>query len=454
MVLARLLTPQDFGLIAMVTALTGFIMIFKDLGLSMATVQRAEINHGQISTLFWINVALSVALMLITLALAPAVAWFYQDPRLAAVTAALSVAFLFGGLTVQHQALLRRQMRLSAVTVIDVLALVVGILTAILCAWAGLGYWSLVWMQIVNAATNAVGVWIASGWIPGRPVRRSGVRSMVAFGGYLTGFGFVNYFARNLDSVLIGRFWGAESLGLYSRAYSLLLFPIGQITAPMTAVAVPALSRLQNEPERYRRFYLKAIKLVAYLSMPLVAAMGVLSSELVQLILGEKWLAASPIFMVLAVAAFWSPVATTVGWIYISSNQTRRMLMWSCIMTPLTILSFGIGLQWDAMGVAASYSILVTLQVVPQFWFAFRNTPVHLGDVILGLRYPLILSVVMILAMLVAYRYLAASGVVLTLIGCSLMGGCVLLILILGVKPIRFDAADILDLIKLAFEKR
>jgi PST family polysaccharide transporter len=345
MILARLLTPQDFGLIAMVTALTGFIMIFKDLGLSMATVQRAEINHGQISTLFWINVALSVALMLITLALAPAVAWFYQDPRLAAVTAVLSIAFIFSGLTVQHQALLRREMRLSTVAIIDVLSLAAGLVTAILCGWTGLGYWSLVWMQIAIAATNAVGVWVASGWLPGRPVRRSGVRSMIAFGGYLTAFSFVNYFTRNLDNVLIGRICGADALGLYSRAYSLLLFPIGQITAPMTAVAVPALSRIQNEPERYHRFYLKAIKLIAYLSMPLVAAMGVLSSELVQLVLGEKWLPASPIFMVLAVAAFWSPVATTVGWIYISSNQPRRMFVWSCIMTPLTVLSFVIGIQ-------------------------------------------------------------------------------------------------------------
>lgn len=380
MVLARLLTPQDFGLIAMVTAVTGFILVFKDLGLAMATVQRAEINHDQISTLFWINLALSAALMLITLAIAPVVAWFYKDPRLIAVTAVLSVAFLFGGLTVQHQALLRRQMGLTAVATIDVLAMAAGILTALICAWAGEGYWSLVWMQIATAVTNAAGVWIASGWIPGRPVRRSGVRSMLKFGGHLTGFGIVNYFARSFDSVLIGRFCGAQALGLYSRAYSLLMFPIGQITAPMTAVAVPALSRLQNEPERYRSYYLKAIRIIAYLSFPLVVAIFVLSNEVVSLLLGNQWLSAIPIFRILAITAMFQPIGSTVGWIYVSLGQTKRMAIWGMIACPLIVASFVVGLPWGAIGVATSYAICTVIILHPQLFVAMERSPITTFD--------------------------------------------------------------------------
>ena len=188
MVLARLLTPQDFGLIAMVTAVTGFVVMFKDMGLSMATVQKAEINHGQISTLFWINVVLSLGVMLVTAALAPAIAWFYGEPRLTWITLALAGAFVFGGLTVQHQALLRRSMRFGTLALIGIIGMLVGIVAAIIAAWYGAGYWALVIMQLSGAIAGAIAVWVACGWRPSLPVRCSGVREMLAFGGNLTGF--------------------------------------------------------------------------------------------------------------------------------------------------------------------------------------------------------------------------------------------------------------------------
>lgn len=439
MVLARLLTPDDFGLVAMVTAVTGFIMIFKDLGLSMATVQREEINHAQVSTLFWINLALSALSMLITLALAPVIARFYGDTRLTAITAALSVAFLFGGLTVQHQALLRRQMHLTAVTFIDVAAMASGILTAIICAWIGLRYWSLVWMQIVTALATAAGVWIASGWIPGLPTRRSGVRSMLKFGGHLSAFNFVNYFARNLDNILIGRFYGAEPLGLYSRAYSLLLLPIGQITAPMTAVAVPALSRLQNDPERYRSYYLKAVKIIAYLSMPLIAVMGVVSEEIVYFVLGENWLDSSAIFTALVYAAFWSPVAVTTGWIYVSRGETHRMFQWSLVITPLTVVAFLIGILWGALGVAIAYSITVTLQIIPQFWFALKNAPLSVWNVLAAINRPFFLSLIVTAVSLCVHMQIVGNGYFESLTGTTLTAAASFLALFLLVRPFRSD---------------
>lgn len=448
MILARLLTPGDFGLIAMVTAITAFIMVFRELGLSQATIQRAEINHGQVSTLFWINVAVGVALMLITLALAPAVAWFYKDPRLILVTAALSTTFVFSGLTVQHEALLRRQMRLTTVATRDVAAMAAGILTAVLCAWDGMGYWSLVWMHLVTAATNAAFVWFASGWIPGRPVRRSGVRSMLKLGGWLTAFSFVNYFARNLDSVLIGRFCGSQPLGLYSRAYSLLLFPLGQITAPMTAVAVPALSRLQNEPERYRRFYLKAVKLIAYVSMPLVSALGVLSSEVVQLILGTEWLEAGPIFTILALAAVCQPIGSTVGWIFISSGQTRRMFAWNCVAVPLILLSFLAGLPWGARGVASGYAVCNILLIVPELSFALKHSPISLRDVLAVLCRPLTLSLAVTFSMIIARAAVIESGPAWIFLASLATGATVLIALSRALSLFWADMQDIFDLRK------
>jgi PST family polysaccharide transporter len=399
MILARLLTPKDFGLIAMVTAITGFIMVFKTLGLSQATVQRDDVNHGQVSTLFWINVAVGVCLMLITLALAPAIAWFYKDPRLVAVTAALSPAFVFSGLTVQHEALLRRQMRLTTVAVRDVVAMSAGILTALLCAWAGWGYWSLVWMQVATSATNAVGVWLASGWIPGRPVRRSGVRSMLKFGGWLTGYGILNHFSRNFDTLLLGRFWGAQALGIYAKAYSLLLLPMGQVTAPMTAVAIPALSRLQDKPDRFRCYYLRAVKLIAYISMPSVVMMVVLSKEMVLIFLGPQWREAIPIFMILGISAVLQPAIATVGWVYVSLGRSRRMMAWAGWVAPLRVLSFIIGLPWGAFGVATAYAIGTILLIYPTLAFSLKPSPVTPSQVLASIHRPFAISAVMALVM-------------------------------------------------------
>ncbi len=454
MVLARILTPRDFGLIAMVAAVTGFIMVFKDLGLSMATVQKAEINHGQVSTLFWINVAISSALMLLTMALAPAVAWFYNKPELTWVTVALASAFIFGGLTVQHQALLRRQMRFTALAVIDISSMAAGLATGIVCGLIGLGYWSLVLMQLATPITMAAGVWIASGWRPGPPVRRSGVRPMLAFGGYLTGFNIVNYFARNVDKILLGRYWGSQVTGLYTKAYSLLLLPIAQVTSPITAVAVPALSRLQNEPERYRNYYLKAIKLIAYITMPIVVAMAVLSTEIIVLVLGSQWIEAGPIFMILAVAALLQPVGATVGWIYVSLGQTRRMFVWACIATPVVVLSFLIGLRWGAMGVAIGYAICKILLAYPQFSIALKHSPIRVGEVFANIFHPVAISIIMGLGMIFARGYLIEFGLGWTIVLSLAVGAAVFLSLARGLTSVWKDINDIIAMAKLVFTKK
>jgi len=377
-VLARLLTPQDFGLIAMVTVITGFVAMFKDMGLSMATVQKAEINHAQISTLFWINVGLSLCLMVVIAVLAPAIAWFYGEPRLVWVTLALAGAFIFGGFTIQHQALLRRQMRFGTLAVIGIISMLVGIITAIIAALSGAGYWSLVLMQLATAITIAIGVWVGCDWRPGLPVRRSGMRKMLAFGGNLTGSSFMDYFAKNLDNVLIGRFWGAGQLGLYSKAYGLLLLPLQQITRPIMAVAILSLSRLQNDAERYRKYYLKAISLIAFLTMPGVMFLIIMSDEIIGLVLGQQWTGASRIFAVLGISALIQPVLSTVGCLFISTGRTDRLLRWSIFSSLCILASFIVGLPFGAIGVATAYTVCILLLAVPALWYATKTTPISL----------------------------------------------------------------------------
>ena len=380
MCLARLLTPADFGLIAMVLAITGFVMMLKDLGLSMATVQRAEINHGQVSTLFWINVGLSIVLVGVTAGLAPVVAWFYGEPRLIPITLVLAGAFLFGGLTIQHQALLRRQMRFRALAIVDIVAMALSVAVAIASALLGAGYWSLVAMQITLAAATAVGVWWACPWRPGRLRRGTGVRTMLAFGGYLTGFNVLNYFARNLDNTLIGWRWGATPLGLYSRAYSLLLLPIQQVTPPIAAVAIPALSRLNDQPERYRVFYLRALALLTFVTTPIVAVLLVCAEETILVFLGPNWRAAAPIFRILAISAAVQPVMNSAGWLYLSGGRSRALFAWGAAASVVVAGAFFIGLPFGPRGVALSYAIAATVLCVPCMHFATRGSSICLRD--------------------------------------------------------------------------
>lgn len=381
-VLARLLTPQDYGLIGMVAVVVGFVSMFKDMGLSAATIQKEEITHGQVSTLFWINVALSAAGMLLTAALAPAVAWFYGEPRLVWITIGFAAGFLAGGLTVQHEALLRRQMRFGAIAAVEITALAVGLVVAIVMAWYGAGYWALVCNQLAQGVTYAAGVWVVCGWRPRRPVRHSGVRQLLAFGGNLTGFHVVNYFARNLDNMLIGKFWGSRQLGLYARAYQLLLLPIDQINTPVGAVAVPALSRLNDSPERYRLAYLRILEKVALLTMPGVAFMIGTSDWIVRLMLGSQWEEAGRIFALLGVVGLVQPVANTVGWLFITQGRTRHMFKWGVVGSGIIIASIVLGLPWGAVGVAASYSAIFLVVVTPLlFWYVGRSGPVRAADI-------------------------------------------------------------------------
>ena len=257
-ILARLLNAKDFGLVGMVLGVTGVVGVFRELGLSTATVQREKITQEQVSNLFWVNVGFSGILTVLCAALAPLVAWFYQDPRILGIMLFLSLTFVVTGSTVQHQALLTRQMRFQELAIIDLTSLAIGFLSACVMAWMGFAYWALVAQQLTTAAVTLVMTWVVSGWRPKLPSRNSGVRPMVMFGAHLSLADFVGQFSINCDSILLGRFYGPAPLGLYTRAQVLLARPIQQIVAPINAVLIPVLSRLQADPERYRRSYMRA----------------------------------------------------------------------------------------------------------------------------------------------------------------------------------------------------
>lgn len=387
-VLARLLTPADFGLVAMVTAITGFGQAFADLGLSEATIQQPEISHRQVSTLFWINVAIGLALTAITAALAPVLAWFYREPRLIHITMLVSLTFLIGGLRVQHDALLRRQMRFSSLAIRDIASYVVAVPVAIFVAWRGFGYWAIVALPLTLNGTQMLLSWLMVQWIPGLPRRDAKVRSLLAFGGNVAASYLIFNVNRSADSVLIGWQWGAGPLGLYSRAYNLLMLPVRQLGAPARSVAVPAFSRVQADPERLARYYLRTANLIMWILAPTFGFLFVAAVPVIVLMLGNRWREAAPVFQILAIFALGQLLLESVNWLLVSRGQSRRLLKLMAIVSPIIVSGYAIGLPFGIKGVALSGS-LVLLGIFPWILrFAFRGTNLTLRRLGNSIVYP------------------------------------------------------------------
>ena len=317
-VLARLLTPDAYGLTAMVTVVTGFVGLFKSLGLATATIQAPRLSERELSGLYWINALIGVVAMLLTLALAPAMSWFYAEPRVAPLMAGLSVTFLFGGFAVQPAALLRRRLQFASIAAIELAAVAVGAVTAVLLARAGAGPWALVAGVVSTELSNLVLVSVVVDWKPMRPSFNTSLGHLLGLGRDLTMFNVLNYWARNLDNFLIGRFWGAAELGLYGRAYQLLLLPLQQVTTPLAPVAIAALSRLQQDGPRFRSAYVRILEKVSIVCMPLTTFLFFNAREVVALVLGAKWLEVAPIFAALAAAAH---RAADIGDVHLAARQ-------------------------------------------------------------------------------------------------------------------------------------
>lgn len=381
-IMARLLAPEDFGLVAMAATVTVLGNLFTDLGLSAATVQRKEIDHGTVSALFYVNMALGLAVMAIAMAAAPIAAWGFGDERISWIVIGLALQIPLTAAAAQHSALLQRGMRWVAIQWTVVAGQFAGATIGILLAWqTGIGYWALVVQAWAAALVTLVLVWSMCPWRPGRVTDWAGARSALAFGLHLTGFQVLNYFNRQSDNVLIGWHWGATELGYYTRAYTLLMMPLSLINGPVGSAMVPALSRMQGDPERWRKAYLEALGAVTLISSGLTAVMIAAAEPLVELLLGPGWSQTATIFALLSLSMFAATPMNTLGWIYVSLGRTKRMFTWGLIATPMIVASIIIGLPFGAVGVALSYSCAVWALTVPGTMFAVHDTPVSLKQV-------------------------------------------------------------------------
>jgi PST family polysaccharide transporter len=371
-ILARLLVPSDFGLIAMVIVFSSFVAVFANFGLTSAIVQKKEISDETLSSTFWINVGLGALLTLALAASAPLIAAFYSEPRLIPLVAFISTTFFIISFGSVQTALLTKSMNFKALAVINICAVGISGSIAVFLAFSGYGVWSLAWNMVLSTFITVVFTWIYSRWVPHFSFGLQHVRGLLGFGANLTGFTFVNYFARNADNLLIGKFLGAAPLGFYNLAYNLLLFPLNNISSVIGNVMFPALSVIQHDKQMVREAYVTGNRYIALVSFPLMTWLLVAAPQAIRVVYGPKWVSAIVLVQILALTGLTQSIASNTGWIYLSQGRTDIQLKMGIFATIIVLISFAVGLHWGVEGVAIAYTIASASLMYPVHVIPFR----------------------------------------------------------------------------------
>jgi PST family polysaccharide transporter len=409
-VLSRLLPPSDFGILAMVWPVFGFVALFQDLGLSQATVQKPGLTHDEVNAFFWINLGAGVVLAGAVAAISPLVGRYYGEPRIVGLIDAMALLIVVGSTGNQPGAILRRRMEFGVSALIGVFGSVSGLAVSIIMALTIKSYWALYYGTAASSIISVGGAWLAAGWLPSLPRRVPGLRAMLKFGAGVTTANLSAFFSMNTDNVLIGWKWGGHVLGLYDRAYKLLLFPIARIAGPVMGTMVPVLSRLSGEPERYRRLFLKTVALLTLATWPGIVWAIVLKDVLVPTLLGEQWRESATIFGPLAFAGLVQAVNNSMGYLYIAQGRGGELARISVVGAGIDVASFVLGLPYGATGVATAYAISEFLRTPFFGWYVTRRGPVSARAVIATVL-PQIAGAVGSGLVLLAYRdYMQAAS--------------------------------------------
>ena len=375
--LARLLTPWDFGVVTMVTTFSLLLVNFGLNGFTEAVLQSEEMDRALASNLFWVNSGIGFLLTIAFSAAGSLLARFYHEPLVARVAIGISLTVVITSASVMHLALLKRAMRFSAVSINDIVARVVSLVVSIALAWAGWGYWALVAGAIALPLSTTLGAFLLCQWIPGLPRRVPGTTSMMAFAAHVYARFSVNYFSRNMDNLLVGWRFSAEALGFYKKAYDLFALSASQLVSPLTVVAVAALSRLQKDPMQYRRYFLNALAVIAFVGMGLGADLTLVGKDLIRFLLGPGWEPAGRIFTFFGPGIGVMLLYGTHGWIHLSIGRADRWFRWGILEFVFTGLCFLLALRWGPVGIALAWTASFWILTMPAFWYAGK--PIRLG---------------------------------------------------------------------------
>ena len=370
-IMARLLSPADHGLFAMVMSIAGIAEVFRDFGLSQAAVQAPTLSRAQRSNLFWINSAIGAALAVLVFLSSWGIAALYGREELAPLAQLASLAFLVNGLATQHRAGLNRALRFGALAIADVVASVAGLGVGVSLALAGAGPWALVAQLLGSSLATLVLVVALGRWLPGLPRRGVPIRGFIRFGWNLVAMQLVTYVGSNVDAVVIGTRFGAAPLGIYNRAFQLVMHTAGQLRAPITSVAVPVLSRLQGEGDRFWAFVRVGQVGLGYTIVVALSFVIGAAAPVTALLLGPRWSEAAPVLSLLAVAAVFQTLNSASYWAYIAKGVTGPLFRYNLVSVAIKVACILIGSQWGMLGVAVGYAIAPALSwPISLFWIS------------------------------------------------------------------------------------
>ena len=392
-VLARLLVPSDFGLMALVTTFSIFLASIVQIGIPEAILQREDIDTRVASNIFWTALGLAAGLTVAFAATGLPLAKLYGDPRISRVVEISSVSIFFTGASVVHVALLDRAMHYSANAANTFASRLISVVVAVLLARGGAGYWALVGGVIAQPLAYAIGAWSLCWWIPMFPRRANGTKSLLSFALNVNAMGNITYWTRNMDNLLVGWRFGSSTLGFYKKAYDLFMLPTNQMLS-LFPVAVSTLSRLTRDPARYRQYLLGGLSALALLGMGAAGALTLVGGDVVRLILGPAWGTSGLIFRFFAPGIGVLLIYRATTMIHLSIGTPGRLLRWTILEFAVTGLLFLIGLHWGAVGVAAAWTVSPCILLIPAFRYAGKPIQLHISMVLEAIWRPVLASAV------------------------------------------------------------
>jgi len=409
MILANLLAPEHFGVFGMVTVITGFAGIFRNLGTSAAVIQKQVTSNELITTLLWVNIALGITVSALITLSAPLIAYFFKEPQVTSLLRIISLGFVASGCSVINQALLEKEMRFKELSIAEMASTTLGALVGITSAYYGEGVWALVYQNLSMTVSLSISLWCIHPLKRFTPISVSTLRPVMNFSLNLTGFNVVNYFIRNADNILIGKFLGAEALGLYSLAYRIMLYPLQSISMVLGRVMFPYFSKLQNDNEDFRKSYIRLIGAIALITFPMMGGIWVVAHDFVAVTFGEKWMPVTAILMILAPVGAMQSIVTTVGGIYQAKGRTDIMFRWGISAGLVFLAGFAIGLKWDIVGVAWGYLLAFLVVFIPGLIIPYQIIKLKLIDAFRAVLRPLIITFFMVLTVYTVKKHLGSN---------------------------------------------
>ena len=370
--LSRLLTPADYGLVAMAMVVTNLANLVRDMGTAQALIQRETLNDETILTSFWFTVGIGLVLGVAVAVLAPLAALAFEAHAVTGILLLLAVTFPVLGSTTVHQALLERDSRFPLLARIAAVSAVSGLAVGVTAAYLGAGAYSLALNSLTSAVVSSGQLWLVAPLRPRWCWSRHEFRGIRQFSDYLVGFNLVNYFSLNADSMIIGRFLGADSLGLYSLAYKIVDFPLTNLTFVASRALYPVMSRQQAVPEEMAALYLRTLAMIAFVTAPMMAGLAVLREPFIALVLGGKWLAMGDVLLWLSAVGFVSSLTCTTGSVLMARGRTDVLFYLGIVSVVLQVPAFVIGLRWGVEGVAAGHLVATVVTAVLAFYVVLQ----------------------------------------------------------------------------------